>query len=81
MTSLLRCKTCGKDQTTPGVKLRKCSKCKGSAYCSKRQSSRLVYLDCQRSFLEASIANRRIGPHIKNSAGTGTISTVNAKMA
>ena len=38
MPNLLRCKTCGKDQTNPGVKLRKCSKCRGSAYCSKRQS-------------------------------------------
>ncbi|KAF9782793.1 hypothetical protein BJ322DRAFT_172060 [Thelephora terrestris] len=34
MTNLLHCKTCGKNQTTPGVKLRKCSKCRGSAYCS-----------------------------------------------
>lgn len=37
MVNLLRCKTCGRDQTTRGVKLRKCSKCRGSAYCSKRQ--------------------------------------------
>jgi hypothetical protein len=57
MTNLLHCKTCGKDQTIPGVKLRKCSKCKGSAYCSKRQSSADVFslptccfqgVDCQR---------------------------------
>ena len=32
MTDLIRYKTCGKDQTTPGVKIRKCSNCncKGS---------------------------------------------------
>ena len=58
MTNLLRCKTCGKGQTDPSVKLRKCSKCRGSAYCSKRQSSGpLMYclptrcfqgVDCQR---------------------------------
>ena len=30
MTDLIRYKTCGRDQTTPGVKTRKCSNCKGS---------------------------------------------------
>ena len=62
MTNLLRCKACGKDETIPGVKLRKCSKCRGSAYCSERQLSKRLYLrspslmtrcfqgvDCQRN--------------------------------
>lgn len=81
MISLLRCKTCGKDQTAPGVKLRKCSKCRGSAYCGKRQSSRSLYLRCRRVILEGLIVNGRIGLRTGNSAGTGMISTANAETA
>jgi hypothetical protein len=79
MTNLLHCKTCGKDQTIPGVKLRKCSKCKGSAYCSKRQSSGMCFL-CRRVVSKASIANEKIGLHTRGSAVTGTISIVNVGM-
>ena len=58
MTNLICCKTCGKDQTAPGVRLRKCSKCKGSAYCGERQTCGMIAasslalcfqgVDCQR---------------------------------